>query len=168
MKILPYIIPPHLTKDVEGKHTWLGIKLPDNNYLLVLTGRAHSGYYVHNYIKWFVNDAKDQIYVKYQICFIMPSDLFKQYYRRGVLFKNHPEENKDNYIVVHNNDYYHLKDLSVDQWNDIFKYAYEHAQIYDPRVVVKPSKKCKIIAIIFIIIAILAIVLGLGLGLGLK
>ena len=167
MKVFPYIIPPHLTK-INGHHTWLGTELPNHNYLFILTGTSYNYEHSEEFLEWFTKNDGTKIYIQYRTCFIMPRDLFDEYFRSWIWLKKHPEADDKDFIIVHNSKRHRIGDFNNVQWEKICKYSSKYAKIYDPRVAQKPSTKGKVITIIFIILPILALALGLGLGLGLK
>ena len=171
MWIDPYLIPDKLTNIDEGgkkdRHTWLGTNLPNKNILLVLTTTSYHEEYAEQFVKWFDKDDGKTVYVKPDRCFIMPRHVFDKYYKTKKEVCTNRDKDCSNYITRHASDDYHIRDLSKEQWKQIFDNAASQAQVYDYSIA-KHVSPAKIFVIVFIIIAIIALALGLGLGLGLK
>ena len=163
MDIQAYIIPEDLTplESDRKEHTWLVSKNIEGDYIFILTTTTFNEHHADEYVKWFVNDLGETIYVKPHTYFLMSKENFERYNIHG---KKLISDNKDeikHYIRLNSYDTKHITDIDLDLLNEWFTTAQSKAIIHDPVVHVNAGRmKTWVFALVLTLAIVLAVVIA--------
>ena len=163
MDIQAYIIPEDLTplESDRVEHTWLTSKNLEGDYIFILTTTTFNEHHADQYVKWFVNDKGETIYVKPHTYFLMSKENFERYNIHGKKLLGDNKDELRTYIRLNSYDTKHITDIDPEVLRQWFVTAESKATMHDPVIHVKAgTMKTWVFALVLTLAIVLAVVIA--------